>query len=258
MSRFSKVLSILTAGAALLPAATPAANAACTRLGFSVNDYGKDGPTRDAQSLLDKYIAKWTGEHGIAKYTTGKKDVSCELFLNFILFDEHTCKAEATVCWDGPAVQNGEQAQAGSASAKPVASKDATGSIDKTAAKTTGKADAKAAAKIAPVKDITPAKDTAKSEAHAAAKAAEPSKDVTPVTGDAPAAKPEVAPQPAAPVKPESQAAAPAAPAVATPAAPAAATSAGTPATTPATSASTPAADTPKLVKPVDPNSPPP
>ncbi|NJO32425.1 MAG: hypothetical protein HC869_04145 [Rhodospirillales bacterium] len=32
----------------------------------------------------------------------GKKDVSCELFLDFIVFDEHTCKASALVCWPGP------------------------------------------------------------------------------------------------------------------------------------------------------------
>lgn len=77
------------------------AQAKCTRLAFSVNDYGKDGPTQDAKTLLDKYIANWTSQRGIAKYNVGKKDVSCELFLNFIVFDEHTCRAEATVCWSG-------------------------------------------------------------------------------------------------------------------------------------------------------------
>lgn len=90
-------LAALAAVAALTVAGV--AEAKCTRLAFSVNDYGKDGPTKDAKSLLDKYIANWTAERGIKKYTTGKKDVSCELFLNFIVFDEHTCKAEATVCW---------------------------------------------------------------------------------------------------------------------------------------------------------------
>lgn len=91
-------------GAALAVAAT-AADAKCTRLGFSVNDYGKDGPTKDAMGLLDKYIAKWAAENGIKKYTTGKKSVNCELFLDFGVFDEHTCKAEASVCWGegGPA-----------------------------------------------------------------------------------------------------------------------------------------------------------
>lgn len=105
-----------------------AAEAKCTRLGFSVNDYGKDGPTKDAKSLLDTYIAKWTAENGIKKYTTGKKDVSCELFLNFIVFDEHTCKAEATVCWadvDAPAAAKATPAKVNAggtaAPAKPAA-----------------------------------------------------------------------------------------------------------------------------------------
>ena len=75
------------------------AEAKCTRLAFSVNDYGKDGPTKDAKDLLDKYIADWAKQRNIGKYSVGKKDVSCELFLDFIVFDEHTCKAEATVCW---------------------------------------------------------------------------------------------------------------------------------------------------------------
>jgi hypothetical protein len=75
------------------------ASAKCTKLGFSVNDYGKEGPTKDAKALLDKYITKWTSERGIKKYTSGKKVVTCELFLDFGLFDEHTCKATATVCW---------------------------------------------------------------------------------------------------------------------------------------------------------------
>jgi hypothetical protein len=75
------------------------ADAACTKLAFSVNDYGKEGPTRDAQALLDKYIADWTKSQGIKKYTVGKKDVNCELFLDVGLFDEHTCKATASVCW---------------------------------------------------------------------------------------------------------------------------------------------------------------
>lgn len=76
-----------------------AVEAKCTRLAFSVNDYGKDGPTKDAKELLDKHIAEWAKQNGIAKYNTGKKDVSCELFLDFVVFDEHTCKAEASVCW---------------------------------------------------------------------------------------------------------------------------------------------------------------
>jgi hypothetical protein len=92
--------ALIAAGVAAfaVAGASPAA-AKCTKLGFSVNDYGKDGPTKDAKDLLDKYIAGWAKQNGIAKYTVGKKDVTCELFLNFIVFDEHTCKATALVCW---------------------------------------------------------------------------------------------------------------------------------------------------------------
>jgi hypothetical protein len=79
---------------------TTAADAKCTRLSFTVNDYGKDGPTKDAKDLLDKYIVNWTKEKGIKTYSVGKKDVKCELFLNFIVFDEHTCQASASVCWE--------------------------------------------------------------------------------------------------------------------------------------------------------------
>lgn len=102
--RFGVVSRAGVAALALAVAAT-AADAKCTRLAFSVNDYGKDGPTKDAKSLLDKYIAKWAADNGIKKYTTGKKTVSCELYLDLLLFDEHTCKAEASVCWNegGPA-----------------------------------------------------------------------------------------------------------------------------------------------------------
>jgi len=98
----SKTACAMLAAAAFAAAATPA-GAACQRLAFLVNDYVKDGPTRDAKNLLDKYIVNWTKEKGIANYTVGKKDVKCELFLNFIVFDEHTCEASALVCWgNGP------------------------------------------------------------------------------------------------------------------------------------------------------------
>jgi hypothetical protein len=71
-------------------------------MGFLVNDYGKDGPTKDAQDLLDKHVAEWAAQNGIKDYTIGKKDVKCELFIDVILFDEHTCTASANVCWDEP------------------------------------------------------------------------------------------------------------------------------------------------------------
>jgi hypothetical protein len=80
---------------------TAPAGAACTKLAFSVNDYGKEGPAADAQKLLDKYIADWAKGKGIKKYTTGKKTVDCKLYLDVGLFDEYTCRAVASVCWDG-------------------------------------------------------------------------------------------------------------------------------------------------------------
>lgn len=78
------------------------AQAACTKLASSVNDYGKTGPTADAKVLLDKHIARWAKERGITKYTTGKKTVTCELYLDVGIFDEYTCRAVATVCWEAP------------------------------------------------------------------------------------------------------------------------------------------------------------
>ena len=91
--------------ASLLGAGVGQAQAACQKLGYSVNDYGKEGPTNDAKQLLDKYIAEWTAEHGIKNYKVGKKEVTCKLFLDFGFFDEHTCTATATFCWDGPSVK---------------------------------------------------------------------------------------------------------------------------------------------------------
>jgi hypothetical protein len=98
------------------------AQARCTKLAFSVNDYGKDGPTKDAQTLLDKYIADWTKSKGIKTYNVGKKDVSCELYLNLIVVDEHTCKATALVCWpdaEGPAKTKATPAPAAAATKAP-------------------------------------------------------------------------------------------------------------------------------------------
>ena len=103
--------SRLVTGAVLAMASVAGAaraEAACTRLAFSVNDYGKDGPTRDAKSLLDKYIADWTRDKGIKSYSVSKRDVSCELFLDLIVFDEYTCKASALVCWPGGQGKAGE------------------------------------------------------------------------------------------------------------------------------------------------------
>ncbi|MGH1418477.1 MAG: hypothetical protein ACRBCJ_06435 [Hyphomicrobiaceae bacterium] len=93
----SALLSIL---AVLAFGAGPAA-AKCKNFGFLVNDYGKKGPTEDAKRLLDKHVAEWAAENGVTNYKIGKKTVTCELFIDVILFDEYTCTARANVCWGG-------------------------------------------------------------------------------------------------------------------------------------------------------------
>ena len=60
-------LSCAAAAAMSLALSVDPASAACTRLAFSVNDYGKEGPTNDAKQLLDKYIAKKMAERGVTK-----------------------------------------------------------------------------------------------------------------------------------------------------------------------------------------------
>ncbi len=92
MTSVSKLAIAITLAGAIAGLAGPAV-AGCKRMGFLVNDYGKEGPTNDAKSLLDKHIAQWAAEQGIEKYTVGKKDVKCDLFLNLIVVDEHTCTA---------------------------------------------------------------------------------------------------------------------------------------------------------------------
>lgn len=94
------LFAIAAAATVMFTAGT--ADAACKRMGFLVNDYGKEGPANDAKNLLDKHVAEWAAENGIKNYTIGKKDVKCELYIDVILFDEHTCTASANVCWDEP------------------------------------------------------------------------------------------------------------------------------------------------------------
>lgn len=109
----SRLFAVAAAAAVTSLGITSVAHAACTRLAFSVNDYGKEGPARDARNLLDKYIAKWTADRNIKQYTVGKKETTCELFIDLIVFDEYTCKAAATVCWSGP-MPPGHTTEAGS------------------------------------------------------------------------------------------------------------------------------------------------
>ena len=113
MLRFTRAVFLVLIAVSFQLSSTSNANAKCTRLAFSVNDYGKIEPTADAKKLLDGYIVKWTGERGITGYKVGTKSVDCKLFLDFIVFDEYTCRAEASVCWgDTPAKPKLRQAQA--------------------------------------------------------------------------------------------------------------------------------------------------
>lgn len=152
-----KMAAVATAVFVVAGFAGPA-SAVCTRLGFTVNDYGKEGPTRDAKALLDKYISKWAGEKGIKNYKTGPKNVKCELFLDFGVFDEHTCRAEASVCWDGPAVP-------GMPSANPQ-NANADGTTEPAPAKprAAGKAKAAPAADAAATKATTPENNASRTE----------------------------------------------------------------------------------------------
>lgn len=95
----SDAVNSVTTGSVAKPAASSKTSGRCTRLAFEVNDWGKDGPTNDAKALLDKHVATWAAGKGIKKYTIGKKTVNCRLFLDFGFADEHTCRAEAPVCW---------------------------------------------------------------------------------------------------------------------------------------------------------------
>jgi hypothetical protein len=109
----------LTSVLLALAALSSPADAACKKFGFTVNDYGKDGPTNDAKNLLDKHISEWAGQNGVKEYQTGKKSVSCELFLDVILFDEHTCTASATVCWGDGVKPNNKTGQQSAAAETP-------------------------------------------------------------------------------------------------------------------------------------------
>lgn len=188
------------------------ANAACKKFGFTVNDYGKDGPTNDAKNLLDKHITEWAAKNGVTDYSTGKKTVSCELFLDVILFDEHTCTASATVCWGPDAKKLGSQSAAAPAEESPtgappapVRKAEALGTATHQAA---APASADAAAAEADVSTDATAGDTAAVEAA-------PTTPIEHIAAPAetPAAAPAVHTAPPAAQPAPSQAAAPAAPA---------------------------------------------
>jgi hypothetical protein len=170
--------SVLVALAAL----SSPADAACKKFGFTVNDYGKDGPTNDAKNLLDKHISEWAAQNGVSAYQTGKKSVSCELFLDVILFDEHTCTASATVCWGDGVKPNNKTGQQSAAAETPATAEESGDHPP------------------APMRKAE-AMGVAPQQAAAAAPAAEAAAPATAAAEEAP---------PAAPVAPVEQAAAPA------------------------------------------------
>lgn len=189
---FLRNLMVAASVAGLSMAVAATADAACTRLAFSVNDYGKDGPTKDAKNLLDKYIAKWAADRKIKPYTVGPKEVTCELFLDVIVFDEYTCKAAATVCWNGP-LPAGHQVDA---SAAPLVNK-AKDANRASAPKASASAAAAPKAGAAPVStgSVKAAPAAPKAAPAAPAAAAQPAKAAP---APAPAAQPaKAAPAPA-------------------------------------------------------------
>ena len=98
MTKTQKAVAAAFFGIAVIGSSV-SAHADCRTLSFSVNDYGKEGPARDAADLLEKYIVRWTEEKGIKKYRKVPKEITCELFLDVIVFDEYTCTASADICW---------------------------------------------------------------------------------------------------------------------------------------------------------------
>ena len=190
-------LSLAVASVFVSVLAAAPADAACKKFAFLVNDYGKEGPTNDAKKLLDKNIAEWAAQNGITAYQTGKKTVTCELFLDVILFDEHTCTAQANVCW-GAGIKpnnNGEQAEVtgetnGEAPPHPVRKADAMGIAPQQAAAVEPAADATAAPAIdaaptAPVEQITAPAETpaAMPAVHTSTPESAPAATVTVETG---------------------------------------------------------------------------
>ncbi len=81
------------------PDTPPSGATGCRTRAFTVNDYGKDGPTSDAKRLLDADIASWTKANNLSNVSVGAKSVKCFQYLNFVVFDEWTCTASAKVCW---------------------------------------------------------------------------------------------------------------------------------------------------------------
>lgn len=91
--------SVAVAFAVATSGSTAQAHGTCKVLGFEVNDFGKKGPAADAKRLLEGHIVKWAKKNNIKSYhRSGKKSVSCKLFIDVGFFDEWTCTAKQTIC----------------------------------------------------------------------------------------------------------------------------------------------------------------
>lgn len=187
MRQLIKNSTALIGALVLVLASFQTASAACKKMGFLVNDYGKEGPTKDAQLLLDKHIAAWADEQGIDEYTVGKKSVKCELYLDLIVFDEHTCTASATVCWGGSKQPRTETAKAKKKSKSTTASAGEKSDKDKASSKTAATKQAE------PKKPAKPVVTTVSTKKETVA----PSKEkveTSAIVRDAPSAKPAASP----------------------------------------------------------------
>jgi hypothetical protein len=188
--RLFNFVAAVAAAAAFVSAVSLPASAECKRFGFTVNDYGKDGPTKDAKGLLDKLIASKMTERGVKDFHTGKKSVSCELFLNFIVFDEHTCTAEATVCWGGTPLPKSEQTAAVESDATAKTAKTSSGEPAEKVTKNkkkelAKKSEAKVSEKKTVAVRIPDPKSTMQHKSEAKAETAQPSESAQPATAAA-------------------------------------------------------------------------
>lgn len=183
--------------ASALAALAMPADAACKKFGFTVNDYGKEGPTNDAKNLLDKHISEWAAQNNVKEYQTGKKNVSCELFLDVILFDEHTCTASATVCW-GPGVKPNNNVTGAAAGTETAA-----------ATEDSGAGHPPSPVQKAHALGIAPQQAAAAAPAAAAVSEMTPTAAATAPAAETPAPVAEAPPTAAAPVAPVEQAAVP-------------------------------------------------
>jgi hypothetical protein len=75
----------------------PAAEAAfCKTLKGEWVGVGTDGPTREAQSRLDKALADWGKHYSIAPVKPKDRKAACHVYMP--VFGEYWCTAQAVVC----------------------------------------------------------------------------------------------------------------------------------------------------------------